>query len=386
MSPPPSIRRRASVLLLLGCCLCPASRALSAEVDWRQDYPSARREALEKNRPLMIDFGTEHCFYCKKLDAVVFHEPAIVNLLNERFVCLRVDAEREARLAADLNVQNYPTVVLATAEGRILDVQVGFLEAAPFQDKLQRVLMAVSAPEWMARDYDAAGKAIAAADYSRAIALLRAVVDDGQQRPVQMKARQLLQDLEQQAAGRVARAKQLVEKGQTSEAMETLTELVRVFAGTQAAAEGGRLLTGLGTTQEAQNQQRSRRARELLAMAREEYRTQQYLFCLKRCDVLAGSFPDLPEGVEAMQLAAEIKNNPEWMRQACDTLSDQLGMLYLSLAETLLKKGQPEQAVVCLERVIQTLPGSRQAETAQVRLAQIQGRPPTQAVDFKPKP
>jgi thioredoxin-related protein len=385
MSPPSSVRCFASTLVLV-CCVWSASPGLAQEVEWRPDYAAARREAAAKNRPLMIDFGTEHCFFCKKLDSVVFHEPAIVSLLNERFVSLRVDAEREVRLAQDLNIQNYPTVVLATAEGRILDVQVGFLEAAPFQDKLQRVLLTVSAPEWMTRDYEAAGKAIAAADYARAIALLRAVVDDGQQRPVQLKARQLLQDLEQQAAGRVARAKQLVEKGQTGEAMQTLTELVRVFAGTQAASEGGRLLTGLGTTQEAQNQQRSRRARELLAQAREEYRTQQYLFCLKRCDVLAGSFPDLAEGAEALQLAAEIKNNPEWMRQACDTLSDQLGVLYLSLAETWLKKGQPEQAVVCLERVVQTLPGTRQAEAAQVRLAQIQGRPPTQAVDFKPKP
>jgi thioredoxin-like negative regulator of GroEL len=384
--PPPPCRRRLSGLLLLVCCLGTAGRGLAQEVEWRADYPTALREAKEKNRPLMIDFGTENCYWCKRLDALVFHEPAIAGLLNERFIPLRVDAEKEARLAADLHIESYPTVVLANADRQILDVQVGFLEAARFQEKLQRVVAAVSSPEWMTRDYEAAGRAIAASDYARAIALLRSIVDDGQQRPVQVKARQLLQDLEQQAAGRVAHAKQLVEKGQTTEALETLTELVRVFAGTQAAAEGGRLLTGLGNTQENRNQQRSRRARELLAQAREDYRTQQYLSCLNRCDVLTSSFPELAEGVEAMQLAAEIKNNPAWMRLACDTLSDQLGTLYLSLAETWLKKGQPEQAVICLERVVQTLPGSRQAEAAQVRLAQIQGQPPTQAVDFKPKP
>ena len=43
-------------------------------------------------------------------------------------------------------------------------------------------------------------------------------------------------------------------------------------------------------------------------------------------------------------MATEIKYNPEWMRQACDTLSERLGVLYLSLAETWLKKGQPQQA------------------------------------------
>jgi thioredoxin-like negative regulator of GroEL len=381
--PPSFCYRPARRLLLVALCLLPAPWAFGQEIEWRQDYATARREAAEKNLPLVIDFGTENCFWCKKLDATTFHEPAVADLMRQRFIPLRIDAEKDPDLATKLRVESYPTVVLAAADGKILDVQVGFIDAPGFQEKLQRVLAAVSNPEWMTRDYEAAAKAIAASDYARAIALLRSVIEDGQQRPVQVKARTLLQDLEQQAAGRMARAKQLIEKGQTTEAMETLTELVRVFAGTPAAAEGGRMLTGLGTSQENRSQQRSRRAQELLAQAREDYRTQQYLCCLNRCEVLASSFPDLPEGVEAQQLAAEIKNNPEWMRQACDSLSDQLGMLYLSLAETWLKKGQPQQAIICLERVIQTLPGTRQAEAAQVRLAQIQGQPPTRTVDFK---
>src|SRR5207302_3426539 len=102
-------------------------------------------------------------------------------------------------------------------------------------------------------------------------------------------------------------------------------------------------------------------------------------WCMDRCEVLASSFADLPEGAEAIQLAAEIKNNPQWMRQACESLSERLGLLYLALAETWLKKGQPHEAVLCLERVIQTFPGTRQAEAAQVRLAQIQGQPTRQA-------
>src|SRR5262249_46528360 len=115
---------------------------------------------------------------------------------------------------------------------------------------------------------------------------------------------------------------------------------------------------------------------------REDYRTQHFLACLDRCEDLASSYADLPEGADAMQLAAQIKNNPEWMKQVCESLSDRLGLLYLSLAETLLKKGQPQQAVVYLERVVQTFPGTRQAEAAQVRLSQVQGQP-TQPVDFK---
>ncbi len=371
-----------SCLVLLYSAVRSPQSAFGEEVDWRSDYNTALREAAEKNRPLVIDFGTENCFWCKKLDAITFKDPAVISMINERFIPLRIDANRDAPLAEALRIQSYPTVVLATHDRKILDVQEGFLEAAPLLGKLNKVLNNFSDPEWMVRDYEGAAKAIAGSDYSRAIALLKNVVEDGQKRPVQVKAKQLLQDLEQQAQGRIARAKQLVDRGQTTEAIETITELVRVFAGTQAAKEGGQMLTTLGNSQDMKTQQRAQRARELLAQAREEYRTQQYLTCLNRCEVLQASFPDLPEGAEAVQLAGEIKNNPEWMRLACETLSDQLGVLYLSLAETWLKRGQPQQAVICLERVVQTLPGTRQAEAAQVRLAQIQGQP-TRPVDFK---
>ncbi len=361
-----------------------SSLVRAQEVDWRSDYNTARREAASKNRPLVIDFGTEDCFWCKKLDASTFHDPSVVSVMNEKFVPLRIDANREAQLAGALHIQSYPTVVLASADGKILDFQEGFLEAPRFMEKLQKVLTSTATdPEWMLRDYDGAAKAIAGSDYPRAIGLLKHVLEDNGQKAIQVKARQLLQDLEQQADGRMARAKQLVDKGQTTEAMETLTELIRVFAGTQAAKDGGAMLTSLGgSSTDAQAQPRQRRARELLAQARESYRSQQYLDCLRHCEVLQTSFPDLDEGAEATQLAAEIKNNPEWMRLACDSLTDQLGTMYLNLAETWLKKGQPQQAVLCLEKVVQTLPGTRMSEVAQLRLSQIQGQP-NRPVDYK---
>jgi tetratricopeptide (TPR) repeat protein len=374
-------------LKIVGTCfalfiLHPSSFILAQEVEWRTDYNKARQEASDKGRPLILDFGTENCFYCRKLDATTFREPAIVTLLNKSFVPLRIDANREAGLAEALRVERFPTLVIAAPNGKILAVQEGYVDGLRCNELLQRALTSVSNPEWITRDYQEAVKAIAAADFARAIALLRSILEDKGDRPVQQKAKQVLDDLEQQAANQLARAKQQVDKGQTDDAVARISDLVRTYAGTQAATEGGRMLSTLVGQPEIKDQQRVKRARELLAQAREDYRTQHFLACLDRCDDLAASYADLPEGADAAQLAAQIKNNPEWMKQVCESLSDRLGVLYLSLAETLLKKGQPQQASLYLERVMQTFPGTRQAEAAQVRLSQIQGQP-TQAVDFK---
>lgn len=354
--------------------LLPSSILRGQEVTWRQDYQKARQEAAEKGKPLLIDLGTENCYWCKQLDLKTFKDPTLASFLNERFVLLKVDAGRDPRLAEVLRVQNYPTLVFASPEGRILGYQEGFIEAPRLQELLQR-LTAAATPEWMTRDFEEAGKALAGADFARALTLLHGIVEDGKDRPVQVRARELLQDLEQQASGRCLRAREQFEKGQVDEAISTLNELGRTYPGTRAARDGGQLLATLTSRPKIKEEQRERRARELLQQAKDDYRAGHYLFCLDRCDVLVTQFTDLPEGAEASRLAAEIKANTEWMKQACDQLGDRLCGMYLSMAETWLKRGQPQQAVFYLERVVQSFPNSRHAEAAQLRLAQVQGQP-----------
>jgi tetratricopeptide (TPR) repeat protein len=352
------------------------AQAPTPEVQWRADYGKARQEAVEKGRLIVIDVGTENCFYCKQLDLRTFRDPAVVSLLNERCIPLKIDANQQSKLAADLHVETFPTLVFATAEGKILGTQVGFVEAPAFQDLVQRALSAAGAtPDWMTRDFADAGKAIAKSDYARAVALLQNILEDGKDRQVQTQARKLLQDVEDQAASRCARAKALLEQGKAADAVEIVAETLRVFAGTRAAREGSQMLVTLAGRASGGGGLRAQAARDLLTQAREDHARKEFLRCLDRCETLAAAYADLPEAAEAGKLAAEIKGNPEATRQVCEQMGERMSVLYLTLAENWLKKGQPQQAVFYLERVVQTFPNSRHAELAQVRLAQIQGAP-----------
>ena len=163
-------------LTLLAALFVGAPALRADEVQWRSDYNRARQEAAESGRPLIIDFGTVACHWCRQLDATTFREPAIVALLNERCVPLKVDASRNPALAEALRIQSYPTLVYAAPDGRILGFQEGYVEGARFQDQLSRVLAAVSAPDWMQRDFQDAVKARGNGDVGRAVSLLRNVV------------------------------------------------------------------------------------------------------------------------------------------------------------------------------------------------------------------
>jgi thioredoxin-like negative regulator of GroEL len=370
-----------SLVIMMAC----ATDACAQEVHWRSDYNAARKESQDKGLPMVIDFGTDNCVWCIRQDQTTFRDATIVGLVNQKFVGLKINATQEPTLAQMLRVQVYPTLVLAGPDGKILATLEGYQDATRLHEHMKRVLATVTNPEWMVREFQAAQKAVAANDFARAVTLLAKIAEDGQSRPVQKKAAALLRDVEQIAATRLTKAKLLNDQGKVGEAVEALTDLVRSFAGTSAAVEGGRMMGSLAGAPEIKLKQRARRAQELLAQAQEDFRTQQYLGCLDRCEILTSSYGDLPEGAEAVQLSAKIKGQPELMQGVCDSLATRLGVMYLSLAESHAQKGQKQQEADCLERVVRAFPGTPYAETAQARLTQLRGTVPGVPTNFKKK-
>src|SRR5262249_42314666 len=135
------MQRRWLLGLVLGTWyLVLGSPAGAQEVKWRYDYNAARKEAGEKGLPLVLDFGTDNCYWCKRLDATPSRAPAVVKAMNERFVPLKVDAQKEPQLTQILNIQGFPTLVLAAPDGKILGTLEGYVEAPRFYENLQRVL------------------------------------------------------------------------------------------------------------------------------------------------------------------------------------------------------------------------------------------------------
>jgi thioredoxin-related protein len=353
------------------------------KIAWRSDYQTARKESQDKNKPLVIDFFTDPCPWCVKMDTTTYADPAVIALLNEKFVALKVNGSVEPKLAAALQIASYPTTVFASPDGKIIgNPAVGYRDPAVFLELLQRIGASQSAPDWMLRDLNLAQKWVVQGEYGRAIYALKSIVEEGKGRPAATEAYKLLQLVEGKAAERLAKARELQEKGQGPEAVAFLTETIGMFPGIQASREASEMLTAFAKAQavnvqtaEQKNAARLKRAGELIAQARDFYKGKEYLLCLDRCELLVAGYSDLNEGQDAFVLISEIRSNPEWMQAAADTLSDRLGGVYLALADTLLKKGQPQRAEFYLQRVVQSFPGTRQAESAQIRLAQLQGLP-----------
>lgn len=369
-----------TLALLLGV---PATAGAADPPVWRTDYNAARKEAQEKGLPLMVVVGTDNCFYCKKLDAGPLRDPAVTAALTDSFVPLKIDAHREPALARALKVQAYPTTVLAGPDGKIHAFIEGYVEADRLADHLKRAANAAATADWMARDYQEAGKAIGGGDYPRAVSLLKGVIKEAGEKPVGVKAKEVLDGVERQAAGRLARATELDRRGASPEALDVLSDVLKTYAGTQAAADAATRMTGLAEKPETVDRQQARQARDLLALAKEEFRTGRYYDCLQRCEHLTTTFQTRAEGKEGASLAAEINNHPDRLAVACEQMNEKTAAMYLTLADSWAKKGHDKEAAGCLEKVGRLCPNSRYAQQAEVKLAKLQGREPATPAGFK---
>lgn len=140
----PCARQFAFVLGLFSLWGMPA---LAQQIQWRTSYNQARQEAKEKNLPIFMDFGTDNCFWCDKLDATTFRDPAVVQMINSQFIPIKIHASKHPSLVKALNIHGFPTLVFATGMGKVVGVYPGYMPPAQFQGRAQQMLALLNAEE-----------------------------------------------------------------------------------------------------------------------------------------------------------------------------------------------------------------------------------------------
>jgi tetratricopeptide (TPR) repeat protein len=363
-------------VLACGLLALAAVSANAQEIKWRTSYAAAREESEKKNIPLLIYFTRPACVYCDKLEATTYRDPRILAALSDKVVPLKINGLDQPKLTESLGITAYPTIVLARPDAQY-EVHVGYQEPGFMHDKLAH-LISVSRPNELGSvDYENAKKWEAVGEYGRAVSALKNVLDDSKSKAQHTSAQELLDKIERRADERLTLAKSLQASGKLAEAMEALTDLQQQFAGLKAANDAAELANKLGTANtQLRAELRHKRLRELTAQAEDFYRSKDYIPCLDRCELINREFGDLPEARKAYALAAEIKNNPEWLQGAADVMTDRLGTIWLALADNHLKRGEPKRAEFYLQRVVSVFPGTRLAESAQIRLTQLRATMP----------
>ena len=132
---------RVTIFLLICFILYAASiGSISAQslIAW-QPYSTGMDSAQKNNKPVFLHFYAKWCGYCAKMEKESFQDNSIAKHLNENFVSIRVDVDKEQNIAEKYNVFALPTTYFYSSSGEKLGSVPGYIS----KDRLMAMLKKV---------------------------------------------------------------------------------------------------------------------------------------------------------------------------------------------------------------------------------------------------
>jgi thioredoxin-like negative regulator of GroEL len=137
----PRGRRGTIALALLSLAAVSLARADSEPggIAWVGGFEEALEAASLEGRPVLVDFHTSWCGWCKKMERETYRDPVVIERTS-RIVCVRVDAEKRTDLARSYGVRAFPTLLILNPDGSTRQMLRGYQSAERFVSTLDGLL------------------------------------------------------------------------------------------------------------------------------------------------------------------------------------------------------------------------------------------------------
>ncbi|CAM2066515.1 Thioredoxin fold domain-containing protein [Sulfidibacter corallicola] len=100
----------------------------------------ALEKAGQEKKVVFIDFFTTWCGPCKMMDRNTFKDAKLIDWMKKNAVAIKVDCDRNKKVATKYGANSYPTLMFLDAKGEILETAVGFRDAEALLALGERVL------------------------------------------------------------------------------------------------------------------------------------------------------------------------------------------------------------------------------------------------------
>jgi thiol-disulfide isomerase/thioredoxin len=94
--------------------------------------------ASKEKKLIFVDAYTDWCSWCKVMDNETFSDPEVAKFMNDKFVPVKYEMETGfgAAMSAKYRVNAFPTFLIFTPDGKLVNRILGFLKSKEFLEKL----------------------------------------------------------------------------------------------------------------------------------------------------------------------------------------------------------------------------------------------------------
>ncbi|MCP4118289.1 MAG: thioredoxin family protein [Desulfobacteraceae bacterium] len=96
------------IAVMLFAVMIPAT-ALAGGIRW-QSFEKGMAMAKDQGKNVVLYFHADWCGYCKKMDKTTFRNASVIDYINDNFIAISVDSDREQKIAQSYGVRGLPTM------------------------------------------------------------------------------------------------------------------------------------------------------------------------------------------------------------------------------------------------------------------------------------
>ncbi|MFC7082470.1 DUF255 domain-containing protein [Halorussus caseinilyticus] len=94
--------------------------AEETKIEWREWGEDAFEEARNADKPVLLSLSATWCAWCHEMDREAYSNPMVAANVNDSFVPVRVDIDRQPRVRERYNAGGFPSTVFCTPDGDLL--------------------------------------------------------------------------------------------------------------------------------------------------------------------------------------------------------------------------------------------------------------------------
>lgn len=135
--------KRCAMFILILCFLasCSTKDQVYTEIPWQNSLsPTTFAQAEKEGKLVLLTLEANWCHWCHVMEDSTYSNSEVQRLLNEKFVCVKVDQDANPELAARYRKYGWPATIILNSKGEDLVKKAGYMNPKKYLEMLQNAL------------------------------------------------------------------------------------------------------------------------------------------------------------------------------------------------------------------------------------------------------
>ena len=111
-----------------------ADAAYSAKgIEWHEWSSETFALAAEQDKLVLLDISAEWCQFCKKMKAVTYQSPEVIEIINNNYIAINADIETNTDVKILYGDFGVPGTVILTSERDEINKRLGYIAPQQMQ-------------------------------------------------------------------------------------------------------------------------------------------------------------------------------------------------------------------------------------------------------------